>query len=258
MNTNQTLTDLLHEAQLMVRLLEEGAASGNADAITLAVLRKKCVYIYEQLLQVSPEVATHPKTVQPYEHTGNPPLIIDEPTPESMRPLVEEQVNAHQTEEETAEPLISPVADEQPEPTPVLQPVTTLFTQNEIENTIERKHAEEEQKKTAPFTPEETGELSLHEKLSLSTESRLGLADKMQQRVESLKSAISLNKKIAFVNQLFSENTVEYAKAIEKLNQANNLDEALRYYSELKIHYQWDTQHELVKDLEQLIVKRFS
>jgi hypothetical protein len=57
---------------------------------------------------------------------------------------------------------------------------------------------------------------------------------------------------------LFSENTVEYAKAIEKLNQANNLDEALRYYSELKIHYQWDTQHELVKDLEQLIVKRFS
>jgi hypothetical protein len=43
-----------------------------------------------------------------------------------------------------------------------------------------------------------------------------------------------------------------------KLNQANNLDEALRFYTELKIHHQWDTNHDLVKDLEQLVIKRFS
>lgn len=255
MKNNPTLADLLHEAQLMVRLLEERTASGHADAITLAVLRKKCVSIYEQLLLVSPEVDTPGKVDKPYEISTSPSLfIIDEPTPESMRPLVEEQVNAH------VEEIPAPVAPavEEPETTPVLQPVTTLFTQQEIENTIERTHAEEEQKKTAPFTPEETVEISLHEKLSLATDNRPGLADKMQQRVESLKAAISLNKKIAFVNQLFSENTVEYAKAIDKLNQANNLDEALRFYTELKINHQWDTNHELVKDLEQLVIKRFS
>jgi hypothetical protein len=258
MKNNPTLADLLHEAQLMVRLLEESSASGHADAITLAVLRKKCVSIYEQLLLVSPGAATHTIADKHYEISTDPPLfIIDEPTPESMRPLVEEQVNAH-VEETPAEPVPAAPPVEEPETTPVLQPVTSLFTQQEIENTIERTHAEEEQKKTEPFTPEETVEISLHEKLSLATDNRPGLADKMQQRVESLKAAISLNKKIAFVNQLFSENTVEYAKAIDKLNQANNLDEALRFYTELKIHHQWDTNHDLVKDLEQLVIKRFS
>jgi hypothetical protein len=104
----------------------------------------------------------------------------------------------------------------------------------------------------------ELHELSLHEKLSTGAESKIGLADKLQQKVENLKSAISLNQKIAFVNILFKENTVEYAKAIEKLNNANNVDEAMRYFTELKLHYDWENDNELVKTLQGLIEKRFA
>jgi hypothetical protein len=256
MDNKETLAQLHIEARLLVRLLDDTVTAGNVDAITLAVMRKKCVSIYERLLQMSPNSGTDGRINKPYERDETliyNTLIIDEPTPNEIRPLVEEQINKSDVaEEEIIETPPAPI--EQTE----LQPVTTLFTQQEIEATIERNRAEEEQKKEVPFTPEESNELSLHEKLSLSTEKRPGLAEKLQQKVESLKSAISLNKKIAFVNQLFGENTVEYAKAIDKLNQSNNLDEALRYYSELKVQYQWDTNNELVKDLEQLVIKRFS
>ena len=78
-----------------------------------------------------------------------------------------------------------------------------------------------------------------------------------ESKVESLKSAIGLNKKIAFVNELFSENTVEYAKAIDKLNLSVDLNEAMRFFNELKHQYSWDNENENVMELEQLIQKRF-
>ena len=58
-----------------------------------------------------------------------------------------------------------------------------------------------------------------------------------REQQQSLKQAINLNKKIAFVNNLFNENTVEYAKAIEKLNASTTVHEALRYFNELKHQY---------------------
>jgi ABC-type transporter Mla subunit MlaD len=98
----------------------------------------------------------------------------------------------------------------------------------------------------------------LHERISRNLHSANDFTHHLESRVESLKSAISLNKKIAFVNDLFKENTVEYAKAIEKLNTASDKNDALRYFSELKHTYSWDNNDELVKDLENLITKRYS
>ncbi len=85
------------------------------------------------------------------------------------------------------------------------------------------------------------------------------LADKtIEAPIDSIKSAINLNKKIAFVNELFKENVVEYAKAIEKLNGANGLNEAQQIFNDLKIQFHWDQNHELVKDLEGLVKRRFA
>lgn len=99
-------------------------------------------------------------------------------------------------------------------------------------------------------------ELSLHEKISGSKQP--DLKEKFSDaKVESLKAAINLNKKIAFVNELFKENTVEYAKAIDKLNASADHNEALHYFNELKHQYSWSNDNDLVLELEQLIQKRF-
>ncbi len=74
--------------------------------------------------------------------------------------------------------------------------------------------------------------------------------------IANIKAAINLNKKIAFVNDLFNENVVEYAKAVDRLNNAADRDEGLRIFNELKHLYQWQNDHELVHELEQMIKRR--
>jgi predicted CopG family antitoxin len=85
------------------------------------------------------------------------------------------------------------------------------------------------------------------------------LADKtIEAPIDNIKGAINLNKKIAFVKILFNENVVEYAKAIERLNNALDRTDAMRIHNELKHQHQWDNQNELVQDLERLIKRRFN
>jgi hypothetical protein len=76
--------------------------------------------------------------------------------------------------------------------------------------------------------------------------------------IDNIKNAINLNKKIAFVNELFNKNVFEYAKSIDRLNQATDFNEALRIFTELKHQYAWSNQNELVLDLERIIKRRFN
>jgi hypothetical protein len=107
-------------------------------------------------------------------------------------------------------------------------------------------------------TEKSEAELSLLDKLAAAVRTTEVLEKITREQQQSLKQAINLNKKIAFVNNLFNENTVEYAKAIEKLNSSSTVHEALRYFNELKHQYNWSNENVLVKELEQLIEKRFS
>jgi len=103
-----------------------------------------------------------------------------------------------------------------------------------------------------------SSEPSLNERIAQKIGS-FQFSDKIiEPKIDSLKTAISLNKKIAFVNELFKENVVEYAKSIDKINNAGNLNEAMLFWSELKIAHNWNNENPLVKDLEKLIQRRFS
>ncbi len=71
------------------------------------------------------------------------------------------------------------------------------------------------------------------------------------------KLAINLNDKFRFINELFAGNTNEYNIAIEQLNCVNSLDEANAYTKGLKSIYNWNDDHEMVKNINGLIQKRF-
>jgi hypothetical protein len=101
---------------------------------------------------------------------------------------------------------------------------------------------------------------SYNDKMSINNPPILvPLADKtIEAPIDNIKGAINLNKKIAFVKMLFNENVVEYAKAIERLNNATDRIDAMRIHNELKDLHAWENQHELVQELEQLIKRRFA
>ncbi len=71
------------------------------------------------------------------------------------------------------------------------------------------------------------------------------------------KLAINLNDKFRFINELFAGNANEYNIAIEQLNNVNSMDEATAYTKGLKSIYNWNDDHEMVKNMNSLIHKRF-
>jgi hypothetical protein len=141
-------------------------------------------------------------------------------------------------------------------PVPVIPPAPV------IENKIEPEPVEEKSKPSPFFSIGKTvlprSEGSLNEKLAQKIDS-FQLSDKIiEPKIDNLKTAISLNKKIAFVNELFKENVVEYAKSIDKINNANDLNEAMLIWTEMKISHNWKSDNTLMLDLEKLIQRRFS
>ncbi len=102
-------------------------------------------------------------------------------------------------------------------------------------------------------------EISYNERIAQKIQiNPIPLADKtIEAPIDNLKTAINLNKKIAFVNELFKENVVEYAKAIDKMNNAEDSTYALQIFNELKQFYQWQNSNELVQELEKLVKRRY-
>ncbi len=170
------------------------------------------------------------------------PTIAEEPTilpePEKVVEVVEEAEKV----EKQAEPQVTIV------------PIPEMFKD---------MTTPEVKEKPAPFfsigkTVMPATEASLNEKIAMNKDGFQHAEKIIEPKIDSLKTAISLNKKIAFVNELFKENVVEYAKSIDKINNSNDLNEAMLTWTELKIAHNWSHDNALVKDLEKLIQRRFS
>ena len=76
--------------------------------------------------------------------------------------------------------------------------------------------------------------------------------------IRDIKSAIGINDKFQFANELFQENMQEYTIAIQQLNDAESLDSAMLYFNSLQQLYSWDMENETVNRLLDLVTRRFS
>lgn len=247
----------LQQIREQLKELEQLADTMSASSFTTVdkdLLRRKCVALYENILQLQSETLP---AEEPAETQMAQPVVKETPAP--VLPLFTEP-------EEKPEPITEPVEEpvvQTPLP-PVVIEEEEIKTPTEIQNELITKIVEErrtEDEITTPPTPIEEAslnELSLHEKLSKTVEAPPAVYDKIISKPGNLKQSISLNQKIAFVNDLFGENVVEYAKAIEKLNSAASGDEALRFFTELKHQRGWNNESSLVRELEQLVQKRFA
>jgi hypothetical protein len=266
--------------------------------LDVALLHQQLLHIYHSLLKVQGQLAQLPinqeevdtnllePEIKQYVNEEITPLEIAiaevetvKITPEEvLSPLTETVVELEQ-EPETLKTIEKHSEPEVIEKIETPKPNTLVFdfnknaepTLDDLEKLMEEKEIVEDQvpqvQATLPLetsdvkptlVDEPSPELSLLDKLSASIRSPDVYEKIAREQQQSLKQAINLNKKIAFVNNLFNENTVEYAKAIEKLNASTTVHEALRYFNELKHQYSWSNENLLVKELESLIEKRFA
>lgn len=84
------------------------------------------------------------------------------------------------------------------------------------------------------------------------------LAAKLNKKpLDSLKTAIGINDKFLFVNELFGGSMEKFNKSIDNLNDLKTLNGALIYLNELKIELQWNSSNEAYRKLSDLVSRKF-
>ena len=174
--------------------------------------------------------------------TGDKIVHFMDPIPEYEIPE-RDRVNGDELEPD--DPFVIPFAEdearEMPHPTeeaPVAAPV--------FENVFNKEDSEFELE-----TPETLGYKMQHDDHSLA-------ARYQQNAVPSLKSAIGINDKFLFVNELFGGSMEKYNKSIENLDDLMNYNGAIIYLNELKVELQWNSSNVAFQKLTELINRKFN
>ena len=105
--------------------------------------------------------------------------------------------------------------------------------------------------------PEENDSPSLNEKLKVEEKDLSEIA--VTQKVNDLKTAIDINQKFRYINELFDGDVDAFSQALNRLNNCNNLPEAQEILNvELKNKYQWDEEQEAVTSLQDFLSRRYA
>jgi hypothetical protein len=85
------------------------------------------------------------------------------------------------------------------------------------------------------------------------------VAEKLQKnKLKSIKSAIGINEKFFFLNELFNGDLNIYNISIEKLDSKNQLEEALLLLTELSESFNWNKESEALNELTKMLENKFS
>lgn len=100
---------------------------------------------------------------------------------------------------------------------------------------------------------------SLSGVLQKSGDSQLVMAHLKLKPIDDLKSGIGLNEKFLFIRELFNNDHLAYADAIEHLNASKSMEEAEKIIAEKLLPvYAWDLETEAVLSFLHLIFRRFA
>ena len=85
------------------------------------------------------------------------------------------------------------------------------------------------------------------------------VAEKLQHnKIFDLKSAIGINEKFQFINELFDGNMKEYTVAVDQMNSFSSLTEAESYIANLKEVYKWKPDNHIAENFKELVERRFA
>lgn len=217
---------LLHEEripQLDIDLLRKNAIE-LYEAINMLHIQnlkdKRQAKLMEESVETEEPVEEIVEVVEKVEET-----VIEEPASEEEEP---EEVVA---EEE-------PIVEEQPKEVKKEEPKVVAE-----EKVVEEKKPEPAPKKE---TKSSGKKVDLYEKLNRSS-------------IESIKRSISISKRYEVQASLFKNDPDAYNDAISRLDNCNNVDEALSILNdELKNSYNWDDEDPLFEELLVLVERRYS
>ena len=220
--------------------------------------------------QVHPvDIAAEPPQSDPDPEPINEvkPVITSEPEPEMDLIKANEVESVPEPETEAEMTLIKEKEVESvPEPEPEADPVgeNQVLATTEISdmgkpvlNNFEKNNPVYSDPTPATLADRfNSGNKSLSETM-VSSQPLPGIGSRLQfQPISDLNTGIGINDKFSFINELFSNNPVQYDEAINRINKAVNLDEAnwilQKYHSS-----EWEQKHESLNRLKDFVKRRF-
>lgn len=133
---------------------------------------------------------------------------------------------------------------------PVIE-ITVSSTQVEIEKT---KEATREKEVTKEILAEKLSHTHKLVNETIKTRTVMDVSSKLKASpIPSIQSAINLNDKFVFIRELFKNNNLLYNQTIERLNTANNYEDAIAI---IRKEFAWDMGDPVVNKLVELIKRK--
>ena len=173
--------------------------------------------------------------------------FIQEPVEEVIpEPIQQQAIVQEPIRQEPVTIRQQPVVEQKPvyhEPIAVLEEEPALLNHNPITDTVE---------KTVPINERIKGSTDLNERWR-------GATTEIHQRyaMKPLKDMLDLNRRIAFVNDLFKGNSDELNKAVQTIDAATDYEVAKAYVNSLARTWNWYESSQSAKLFVKLVKQRF-
>ena len=262
MNKTIVKENILRQLELIVEQNNNlNAYSGKIPIIDLDIIKANIRKLYEQIydLEKANQAIDHfeqniikdntQEVIAEIKETPEKPLVIvnNQPIIEEIKPI---QVSEKEKEEEEVHLKVEEVeVIFAPEPKAIIEEKVVEIKEETIKETI--KNAEDKQKaairtdlfgsSAATIADKYKNETkSVNEKIQKSkTDKSIGLK-MLHNPIKDLKSAIGINEKFLFINELFKGNMKAYNDSIINLNDSESYDKAFEFLDKLKNDYKWE------------------
>lgn len=269
-------------------------AGYNIHPLDMELLRKKATELYDLMLEYEMKPVQNPVNVDvkptiPIEKTEIPaPQVVPEEIPtevkktgdeqEKVSPVVTEKPIADdvfvQKEEEiiilpepkVEEPVVQTPIEKPTIETPVIEKKPEEVIDLDIPEDITEPVITEPQK---PIPPKAEPVKTTLDLFSTVSDNRVAnklsesgtdnsLAGRMQkERLQNIRSAIGINEKFLFVNELFKGDLSRYNRVIDELNAMQTKQGADTYLMEIKIEGQFGNDHPAFNKLKEIVERKY-
>jgi len=243
----QSITEIVNQIKSKVESLN----NGDLNLDELDKLTNNSRELYERLI-----VLRH----KAFENISGNESIVEEENQDIENTIEDEKQKDFQTEVveiNEVEPIEENMMFDFSEPIEKIERVKRV----EVEQIDEDENNDE-----AEIIKENKSESStLNESFSSNTDSlndafksKMSLADKLtNSKIGDLKSAIDINKKFAFISDLFSGSNENYNEAVNALNSCGSADKAKELLNQLSNKNHWDVENQTVEKFVDLVERRY-
>lgn len=254
------IVDELNE--LMIKCSEDNY---NLSNLEIDLLKEKTRHTYDLLLKLVPLSVEQDETeVQVLEHvemekdSPEPKIVVEEEKPEET--VIEQKIEIENTIESEPETELNILTEDDSE----------TIEKSELDTDNNEESISDEQKTDNQEVPDDFDLFSgssigdkFEEKQTIvekiSEDKKIeSVGDKIQQdKISELKSAIGINEKFFFINELFDGDMKNYNEAIEKLDALAGLEEGLLLLEELREENDWKEDNDAYIQLKEFVDRKF-